>query len=1321
MHSKITALIWHNRFSIAAFLLVAMVLLSTRSENTWSDLQTASVRLLGKGLGENGGRLPNASRSTSGSALPSGQVASRAPTDAIEQAQNASIAGGTEQESLWKAFHAAKHAVQKPSTREAAMPENTGVRLFIANPGQDLTMRFLDSGARLQSGRPGSQWAGTLRLKTTGASAPMPVQTGNARVEYQHPGVTEWYENRREGIEHGFTVSRRPASYDDRGFSLLLEVNGLQVLAEQDGILRFLNQRGEAVAQYSHLKAWDADGKLLQARMEALDSAVAIHISDNTARYPVTIDPLVTSLEQKFVPEMTGDGAAGDEFGRAVAISGDTVVIGAYADDTTSGSDAGSAYVFVRSGASWNLQAKLTANDGAAADHFGWSASINGDTALIGAPHDDLTPGTNVGSAYLFVRSGTDWSLPTRLTAPDGTVNDEFGWAVSVHGESAIVGAYRDDTPAGADAGSAHAFTLSGGSWLWQAHLMSFDAAASDNFGYSVSLEKNTAIVGAYLDDTPGGADAGSAYAFVRSGSVWTQEAKIVDPNGAANDQFGLAVSLSGDRVLVAAALDDTTTGGADSGSALIFFRAGSIWSFEAQLIPGDIQPGDLFGYSVSLSGSTALIGVVDGDNAPESLTGSAYVFAHDGSTWNQQAKLVVNGGAYNDQFGVRLALSGDTAVIGANFRDTDAGLNSGSAYVYARSGTSWNLQSELNAGNGSDQDIFGLYVDVETHTAVIGAQYADTLAGGNSGLVYVFNRSDGIWTLQTTLLGSDVAGGDEFSRCAISGNTIVAAALFWGANQGAAYVFVRSNGSWMQQTKLLADDGAAGDAFGRRVAIDGETILIGTSNDDTAAGTDAGSVYVFVRNNGTWTQQAHLFASDGAAGDQFVGCAISGDTAIIGASRADAVAGPDSGKAYVFVRNGTSWSEQAILTASTGAASDWFGYHVSISGETTLISAHGDDTVSGLNAGSAYVFTRNENVWTELTQLTASDAGAGDEFGHSLDLRVDNAIIGSWSDDTAAGGNAGSVYVYGREGATWTERGKITAPDAATGDFFGGYSVALDEDTLLVSSYTDDTPLPSFLPGYVVSGHGSVYVFRLSDVEIAVEQPFGTNLTDGVATISFGDLNVGGSSQPKLFTIRNSGVTSLLGVAAIKGGVSSSDFTLNTAALASSVAAGDSTSFTLVFSPTTAGTKTASLQITSNDADEAPFDIALTGQAYSSTTDTDSDGMNDWQEFQLAPLGFNWQVDQAAMVNTYFSTANLNGLYTSSQVQDLNVGTLLIQLNATTGEFTLTFGVEKSTDLSHFVPFPMTAPQTLINEQGKLEFRFTAPDNAAFFRLKAQ
>ncbi|MFN0076327.1 MAG: FG-GAP repeat protein [Prosthecobacter sp.] len=124
---------------------------------------------------------------------------------------------------------------------------------------------------------------------------------------------------------------------------------------------------------------------------------------------------------------------------------------------------------------------------------------------------------------------------------------------------------------------------------------------------------------------------------------------------------------------------------------------------------------------------------------------------------------------------------------------------------------------------------------------------------------------------------------------------------------------------------------------------------------------------------------------------------------------------------------------------------------------------------------------------------------------------------------------------MYGRDGTTWTERGKITAPDAADDDYFGGYSVALDGDTLLVSSYADDTPLPSFFSGYVVSGHGSVYIFRLSDVEISVEQPVGTNLTDGTATITFGDLNVGGTSQLKMFTIRNSGPTSLLGVAAIK------------------------------------------------------------------------------------------------------------------------------------------------------------------------------------------
>ncbi len=387
-------------------------------------------------------KVPESMVGDSNSQISSNKTFSKVPPlAAVKPPQPTSFQsiGTDEQQSLWKVFHEARYMIASPNEHQSAMPENKGVRHFMANPSQDLTLRFLDSGARLQSGQSGKEWAGTLRLKTIAVTAP--TQVGATRVEYRHPSITEWYENRREGLEHGFTLNQRPAQARESG-SLNLEVELIGLTAKTDpsaeDALRFEDAATGAVARYSHLKAWDADGKVLSARMETKDSLIAIHVEDSNARYPVTIDPLITTLEQKLQPEMTGDGAAGDEFGRAVSISGDTVLIGAYGDDTVSGSNAGSTYVFIRSGNTWTLQAKLIANDGAASDQFGWSVSIDGETALIGAPQDDLTAGVNAGSAYLFVRSGTTWSQPTRLAAADGAANDQFGSAVSIKEQTAL-------------------------------------------------------------------------------------------------------------------------------------------------------------------------------------------------------------------------------------------------------------------------------------------------------------------------------------------------------------------------------------------------------------------------------------------------------------------------------------------------------------------------------------------------------------------------------------------------------------------------------------------------------------------------------------------------------------------------------------------------------------------------------------------------------------------------------------------------------------------------------------------------------------------
>jgi hypothetical protein len=262
--------------------------------------------------------------------------------------------------------------------------------------------------------------------------------------------------------------------------------------------------------------------------------------------------------------------------------------------------------------------------------------------------------------------------------------------------------------------------------------------------------------------------------------------------------------------------------------------------------------------------------------------------------------------------------------------------------------------------------------------------------------------------------------------------------------------------------------------------------------------------------------------------------------------------------------------------------------------------------------------------------------------------------------------------------------------------------------------------PVAASLPGWALvtvfaNGIPSVsFVFTPPD--IAVEQPVGTGLADGGTRNIVATLGTPGSL---VFTIKNPHVGNLIGLTITRDGPNASDFTV-TANPVAPVFPGGSTTFIVQFAPTTGGTKTAAVRIANNVPGKNPYDINLTGQVLSFTTDTDGDGMSDAAEQLLAPLGFNWQVSQPALVQTYYANANVASLYTASQVQALNVAGPLLQKNPTSGLFTLTMGVQKATDLMNFNPFPMTAPQTLINAQGELEFEFSSPDNAAFFRLES-
>jgi hypothetical protein len=391
-------------------------------------------------------------------------------------------------------------------------------------------------------------------------------------------------------------------------------------------------------------------------------------------------DPLLLlSIQQAQLT--AGDGAANDSFGSSVAVSGDTALVGAPGDDVGANANQGSACVFVRAGGIWTQQQILTASDGAANDAFGFSVALSGDTALVGARYDEVGANTDQGSAYVFVRAGGIWTQQQTLTAADGASSDYFGTSVALSGDTALVGAPYDDGPT-TNQGSVCVFVRSGGAWSQQQKLTAGDGAANDHFGASVALSGDTALVGAPDKAVGGNTDQGSAYVFLRSGGTWVQQQKLTASDGATEDGFGFSVALSGDTALVGASWHDVGAN-TDQGSAYAYVRAGGTWTLQQTLTPSDGAQGDYFGTSVALSGDVALVGARNDAVSANTNQGSACVFLRSGAIWNEQQKLTASDGTFSDYLGTSVALSGGTALVGAPYDDVGAAANQGSAYAF--------------------------------------------------------------------------------------------------------------------------------------------------------------------------------------------------------------------------------------------------------------------------------------------------------------------------------------------------------------------------------------------------------------------------------------------------------------------------------------------------------------------------------------------------------------------------------------------------------------------------------------------------------------
>jgi len=398
-------------------------------------------------------------------------------------------------------------------------------------------------------------------------------------------------------------------------------------------------------------------------------------------------------------------------------------------------------------------EAELLASDGAAGDFFGRAVAVFGDTAIVGARDADAG-GPESGSAYVFMRVGSTWLESVKLLPADGEAGDNFGSSVALDGDTAIIGAHEWDNDG---PGSVYVFTRVGCGWTESSKLLPDDANAGDRFGGSVSLDGDTVLIGADADVGL----AGSAYVFVRTGGAWVQQAKLVASDGASQDSFGLSVAIDGDTAVIGAWLDDDN--GPGSGSAYVFTRSAGVWTERAKLLASDGAALDFFGKRVALDGDTALIGAHEVDYVGTE-TGAAYVFTGSGGAWTEQAKLFASDPAPGHNFGVSIALHGDTALIGANGHDDD-GLNPGAAYLFKQDAGVWTEQAKLLAADGADGDLFGVSVALDGETYLVGADQD----GAGTGMAYVF-REPGVGTPATGVVGNVLllvllGGGGYFLR----------------------------------------------------------------------------------------------------------------------------------------------------------------------------------------------------------------------------------------------------------------------------------------------------------------------------------------------------------------------------------------------------------------------------------------------------------------------------------------------------------------------------------------------------------------------------
>lgn len=390
------------------------------------------------------------------------------------------------------------------------------------------------------------------------------------------------------------------------------------------------------------------------------------------------------------------------------------------------------------------FETKLLASDGIDGDNYGYSVSISGDTAVIGTPYSNSN-GKQSGSAYIYKYNGTNWMEEEKLIASDGAAYDYFGKSVSISGNVVVIGALGDDDY-GQDTGSAYIFRYNGSNWVEEVKLLSKEDTYSVHrvvdryFGGSVSISGDVVVIGVY-GDNDFGSYSGSAYVFRFNGSNWIREAKLNVYTGTTGVKHHVnnqfGESVSLSGNLIAIGASGATGPEDGSGVVYIFRYDGTDWLEESMIMASDGEDDDWFGAAVSISGEYVIVGAASDDNFGKD-SGSAYIYKFDGSNWIEETKLIASDGREYEYFGNSVAIFDNIAVVGS-FKDEDIASECGSAYTFRNDGTNWIEDNQIHASDAIYGEHFGTSVSISNNSIVIGAPWFDD-NGFESGSAYIYD-----------------------------------------------------------------------------------------------------------------------------------------------------------------------------------------------------------------------------------------------------------------------------------------------------------------------------------------------------------------------------------------------------------------------------------------------------------------------------------------------------------------------------------------------------------------------------------------------------